>query len=163
MTDTITFDISGLSPEAVGYLTQVVADLRTADQELTDHVDVELPDWRNAVSTGWTLDHVEQLRRELAVGRKDVQLAAFDQALQQDGYISRGDLYALAGYDQDRRLNNWTTPFRKAVARMVAEDDLPESAALPMEPVYRDDVSGYQQALGFQVAPEIVKLMNEQG
>lgn len=158
MNDSLTIDLAGMTTAQVAQLIETVRGMRSS---ASDYEEPELPDWDSAESTGWTIAHVEYLREKLAARAKRVQLAAFEAALENGGYISRGDLYALAGYAPERKLNNWTTPFRKIAAELVDQHDLPEDAALPMEAGYTD-APGYQQTHGFVVAPEIVKLVHEQ-
>ncbi|WP_460689949.1 hypothetical protein [Nesterenkonia suensis] len=160
MNDSLTIDLAGLTTAQVGQIVETVRGMRSSTS--AHELEPELPDWHTAESTGWTIEHVEYLRGELAARGKRVQLAAFEAALENDGYISRGDLYALAGYGPDRKLNKWTSPFRSITAELVDERGLPEGAALPMEAGYTDAPS-YQQTHGFVVAPEIVKLVHEQG
>jgi hypothetical protein len=57
-----------------------------------------------------------------------------------------------------RKLNNWTAPFKSIVAALVANPDLPDDADSPIEPEYGPG-TGCRPALGFNVAPEIVRLM----
>lgn len=159
MNDSLTLDLAGLTSAQVAHIIEKVRGMRKGNPA---HENPELPDWHTAESTGWTIEHVDYLRETLAARGKRVQLAAFEAALENDGYISRAHLYALAGYDADRRLNNWTTPFRNIASELVDDHGLPEGAALPMEAGY-SDAPGYQQTHGFAVAPEIVKLVREQG
>lgn len=159
MNDSLTIDLAGLTTAQVAQIIETVRGMRSS---ASDHEEPKLPDWHAAESTGWTIAHVEYLREKLLARGKRVQLAAFEAALENNGYISRDDLYALAGYGPGRKLNNWTTPFRKIAAELVDEHDLPEGAALPMEAGYTD-APGYQKTHGFVVAPEIVKLEHEEG
>ncbi len=158
MTDTLALDIEGLTPDQVARLVELTRNMR--EDNTLEEINLDDESWRDAPSTGWTLEHVESLRAALFNRGKPTQLAAFDTAIENGGYVSRAEVYELGNYDPDRKLNNWTAPFKAIVADLVANHDLPEDADLPMEPEYGQG-TGYRPALGFNVAPEIVRLKRE--
>jgi hypothetical protein len=157
MTDTLTLAIEDLTPDQVAQLLAFVRAMRTGTLAMGQSVPDE-SSWRDAPSTGWTREHVEALRRALAERGKDIQLAAFDAAIENGGFMSREDLYALGGYEPTRKLNNWTVPLRNVKAELIAGAGLPKDAELPMEFDY-PRAAGYVAARGLVVAPEIVRLM----
>ncbi|MFC8314215.1 hypothetical protein ACFUEJ_11395 [Gordonia sp. NPDC057258] len=157
MYDTLTLDVGDLTPEQVAEILRFVASLRDVE---TDEREVDDDSWRHAKSTGWTLEHVTLLREHLEDRGKDVQLAAFDLAIKHGGFVSRASVYRLGDYDDSRRLNNWTAPFVVAADWLEAKHGL-TSPEYPVRAVYDDEVKGYQRALGFEVLPEIVKLVRE--
>lgn len=114
--------------------------------------------WRSAPSPGWGAAHVDALRSALPDRGKPTPLVACDAAVENGGYVSRAEVFALGGYDQNRKLNNWTARFEVVVADLVAERGLPEDADLPMMPEYGPG-TGFRPALGFNVAPEIVRIL----
>ena len=155
MTDTLTLDVEGLTPDQVARLLAIARDMRGEGAPERDENDNEL--WRDAPDTGWTLESVEALRHALSERGKSTQLAALDAAIKNNGYLTRADLYDLGGYDQDRRLNNWDAPFRNIVADLIADKTLPDGAVFPIKfdfPI----APGYVAARGLIVAPEIVRL-----
>ncbi|ACY24018.1 hypothetical protein Gbro_4905 (plasmid) [Gordonia bronchialis DSM 43247] len=157
MSDSLTLDVGDLTPEQVADILRFVASLREAE---IDEREVDDGSWRDAVSTGWTLAHVTLLREHLEERGKDVQLAAFDLAIKQGGFVSRASVYRLGDYDDSRRLNNWTAPFVVAADWLEDEHGL-TSPEYPVWAVYDPDMKGFQRALGFEVLPEIVKLVRE--
>lgn len=157
MTDTLTLNIEDLNPDQVAQVLAYVRAMRTRTPSMAEFVPDESY-WRDAPSTGWTREHVEVLRRALAARGKDVQLAAFDAAIENGGFMSRADLYVLGGYEPTRKLNNWTTPFRNIKTELIAEAGLPEDAEHSMEFDY-PRAPGYVAARGLVVAPEIVRLV----
>ena len=74
------------------------------------------------------------------------------------GQYEREEVYAIGGYAPTRKLNNWTLPFSNFCDVLVQEHGLPDSAAWPVVTEYGEG-AGYRPAIGFSVAPEIVKLM----
>ena len=53
MSDSLTLDVGDLTPEQVADILRFVASLREAE---IDEREVDDGSWRDAVSTGWTLD-----------------------------------------------------------------------------------------------------------
>lgn len=157
MNDSLTIDISGLTPDQVMQVLTSLQTIRNGNSSRQDEVDES---WRTAVSTGWTHAHLDTLREKLSARGKNTQLAAFDAAIKNGGFISRNDVFTIGEYAQDRKLNNWTAPFRNIATELVDEHGLPEGASLPMWADYIQG-SGYRQTRGFLVAPEIVRLVNE--
>ncbi|UOG23806.1 hypothetical protein MTX80_23085 (plasmid) [Gordonia amicalis] len=158
MSTSLTLDVGDLTPEQVAEIVRFVAALR--ESEIDEH-EVDDGSWRDAESTGWTLEHVRLLRQHLEERGKNVQLAAFDLAIKQGGFVSRASVYRLGGYDDSRRLNNWTAPFVVAADWLEDEHGLPHDTSYPVSTYYDPEVKGFQRALGFEVLPEIVKLVRE--
>jgi hypothetical protein len=158
MVDTLTVDISDLTPEDVARVLGLVRSMRDEADPSAEGIDAS--SWADAVSTGWTLDLVLQLREMLRRRGNDVQLEAFNQAIRNGGEISRDEIFRIGGYEPKRQLKNWTKPLRTITAELVDRGSLPEDAEFPMEADYTEG-SGYRQAHLFRVAPEIVKLVKE--
>lgn len=154
MPDTITLDLEGLLPS------QILSLLEQARAYRALNVQGEQDDesWRDAESTGWTKKHVDLLRENLKTRGKSVQLEAFDLAVKSGGFVSREQVYVIGGYAPTRKLNNWTAPFSNFAEVLVEEHGLAEDAAWPVETEYGDG-TGFRPAIGFSVAPEIVKLL----
>jgi hypothetical protein len=153
MPDSITLSIDNLSSAQVSQVLEFARSLRSGPQAKDEQ-------WRNVSSTGWKLDHVQILRDRLAARGNDVQLRAFNLAINNDGHVSRDEIFGIGGYEQTRQLKNWTKPLRTIFSELVDDHDLPESAELPMEADYTEG-SSFRQAYGFSVAPEIVKLVRD--
>lgn len=155
MPESLTLTVDDLEPRQVAEVLEFVRNLR-AEPSTTRSSTSDA--WRSAESTGWMLSHVRFLRDRLTARGNDVQLRAFDAAIDNGGRISRDEVFHLGGYEPSRQLKNWTKPYRTVYSELVNEHELPESAELPMEADYIEG-SGYRQAFGFSVAPEVVKLV----
>lgn len=150
MVDSITLDIGALRPDQVAQLLELVEQLRleaAAPAAAEDEVE----------PTGWSYDLVQALRSDLKERGNTVQLAVFDAAIYNGGYVSRAKVYELGNYAQSRRLTRWTVPVKKA-QEWITKQGLPHDAESAIEPVYAPG-SGYKQALGFRVPAEIVQLV----
>lgn len=154
MTDSITLDVEGLTATQVA---EIIDRVRAMREQPADAAEDDDDSWADAPSTGWTVEHVDLLRAALFNRGKAAQLAAFDSAIERGGYVSRAVVFDLGGYDEGRKLNNWTAPFKAVVADLVANHGLPVGAVAPIEPNYGPG-TGYRPAAGFDVAPEIVRL-----
>lgn len=158
--ESLTLDVAELSPEQVAELLAFARSL-ALDGPALEERELDDESWRDAELTGWELRHVELLREHLASRGKVVQLGAFDLAIEQGGFVSRASVYRLGEYESSRRLNNWTAPFIVASDWLEDEHGLPSDTLYPVSAVYNEDISGYQRALGFEVLPEIVRLVRE--
>lgn len=157
MSDNITFDLEGLTPSQVSQLVEFVRSLRTTS---TPPAQPDDESWRNASSTGWTLDHVQYLLTQLANRGKDVQLKAFNEAIKNGGHISRDEIFTLGQYEPTRQLKGWPRPFNSIMTELVDDHELPEEAEFPMSADFTEG-SSFRQAYGYSVAPEIVQLVKE--
>jgi hypothetical protein len=157
MTDSLTLDLSDLEPDAVALILRQVRELRGDAIAIAGEV---AADWKQAVSTGWTYDTAMWLRRALRERGAEVQLKAFDRAIENGGFVSRAEVYALGGYAANRQLKNWTSPVSSAQKEVQMHSALPETAAPAMVTNYGAG-KGFRPAKGFDVAPEIVKLIRE--
>lgn len=156
-------DVTEFTPEQLAQLKAFVDSLRLdADSESKEIYETEDDPqlWREADLDGWTLEHVDYLRKRLQEKGKDVQLAAFDLAIRNGGFVSRESVYRLGDYGPDRRLNNWIAPFNSIYEELVEDRGL-ESETLPVAAVYDRAVSGYQRARGYRVFQGIVRLVRE--
>ncbi|WP_345063581.1 hypothetical protein [Leifsonia kafniensis] len=155
MNDVLTLDIGGISSTQVAQLLEMVRAMRAPETDRPVFEDDER--WRNAESTGWTPEHVQALRDKLASRGNTVQLAAFDEAIANGGFLSRAELYDIGEYGAERRLNQWSTAFIIIQKELVADHALPKDAADAMLPDYGPG-TGYRRLRGYSVAPEIVRL-----
>lgn len=163
MADTLTIDITDLPPADVARILVSVASIRAGRiapgaYRADDGTDEP---WRTAELTGWTLEHVRLLRERLRSRGKREELAVFDTAIADGGFVSRTRVFEISGWDPDkRRLNGFRTPFDKAREELIEEQQLPADAALPIFAEYTDN-PGYQKTQGYTVAGEIVRLVRE--
>jgi len=160
MKDSMKIDVTQLEPDQVSDVLARVRHYRSINQAAADGGNVRVDDesWQQAAFTGWTTEHVNLLRAHLNSRGKPVQLEAFDLAVKNGGFVSREEVYALGSYAPTRKLNNWTAPVNNYFQELVAHHGLPEDADLPIETEYGPG-TGYRPAIGFSVAPEIVKLV----
>ena len=144
-----------MASDDVGRLLSPVCEMRAGAPSLEAPVN-DHHSWRDAPSTG--LDH--RTRRSAAtrahIAGKQIQLAAFNAAIENGGYIPRADLYALGGYEPKRRLNNGTTPSRVSSPTWSRRLCSPRGRA--SDRTRYPEAAGYVAARGLGVAPEIVRL-----
>lgn len=156
MPDEMKLDLTDLQPDQVANLLEQVREYREKNA-VEDRIEDD-GSWRHAVSTGWTKQHVDLLRDNLKARGKTVQLEAFDTAVKNGGFVSREQVYAIGGYAPSRKLNNWTAPINNYSEVLVEKHGLAADADWPIETEYGEG-TGYRPAIGFSVAPEIVKLL----
>lgn len=154
MRDTLTVDVSGFRAE---YVADVLALVQRYRSQSTANTAADDESWRTAKSTGWTKQHLELLRAHLKSRGKTVQLAAVNRAVENGGFVSREEIYSLGGYSPTRKLNNWSVPINNFSEVLVERYGLPAEADWPIETEYGEG-TGYRPAIGFNVAPELVRL-----
>lgn len=154
MTHQLVLDISQFSSSQVAQILTLVEGLEAAPSEDS----VPAVDLENIESTGWTLAHIEYLRTRLEERGNTTQLAVFDKAIQNGGYVNRAEVYAIGNYDPERKLKRWTMPFQLITDELIAEHGLPEAANFAIDAYYGPSKS-YIPLKGYIVAPEIVELM----
>lgn len=154
MSNQLVLDISQFNPSQVAQILTFVKELETALIEDT----LPMVDLENVESTGWTVAHIEYLRTQLEERGNTTQLAVFDRAIQNGGYVKRAEVYAIGNYDAERQLKRWTMPFQLITDELIAEHGLPETASLAINVDYGAGKS-YRPLKGYIVAPEIVQVM----
>ncbi|MGW9737127.1 hypothetical protein ACUXPL_000123 [Micrococcus sp. 140720015-1] len=117
--------------------------------------------WRDAPATGWTKELVQLLLKYLEEGGSGVQAEGMRQGIANGGFLPRVQIYEIGGYPPERRLNHWSTPFGTTMRTLVERHGLPAEAADAMTTRYDESISSYQRTLGYDVAPEIVRLMRQ--
>ncbi|MDP9203295.1 MAG: PIN-like domain-containing protein [Gemmatimonadota bacterium] len=110
-------------------------------------------------SGGWTTASLDALLQRLAV-EAPVQESAIELAAQQDGFVSREEVYQLGGYDETRTLRGFTRPVRRIAQTFRDQGIIPPGAIELLEAEYDAQVS-YVQAAGFRVPIELVPLLSE--
>lgn len=109
-------------------------------------------------TTGWTPRALKSLLTRLST-IAPVQEATILLASQQDGYISREDVYILGEYEPERQLKGFTRPVNRLVQELRDTGELPDDAADALSPVYDKMAHGFGWVDGFQVPMEIVALL----
>jgi hypothetical protein len=86
----------------------------------------------------WTPAAVDTLiERLLGEGRRDL-VDVIREAARQGGTISRDEVYALCGYDDERMLRGFTRPTARITAELQAQKLLPASVTPMLTSMYRD-------------------------
>lgn len=111
--------------------------------------------------SGWTKAAYEQALVKMAGSRAEVQIKVVKRAIENGGSITRAEVFELGGYAADRKLKGFTRPANRATQALRDSGDLPEDADELLEPIYDMAIKGYQQAKGFRVPQELVKLSAE--
>ena len=152
-----------LKGQGVGFRPNVGA-ATASDSWVADPAKLEVEDdgqWRDAPSTGWTKELAQLLLEYLEQGGYRVQADGMRQGVANGGFLPRVQIYEIGGYPQERRLNHWSTPFGTVMRTLVERHGLPTDAAEAMTTRYDESISGYQRTLGYEVAPEIVRVMRQ--
>lgn len=108
-------------------------------------------------ASGWTTATLEQLLGRLSAQGAGVQAATIREALTGIGEVARSRVYEIAGYAPTRSLKGFTRPVNRIVSEMTAAGVIPETADVPLEPIYDPAVRGYQSAKGFRLAPGVLE------
>ena len=136
-------DTRGLSPDAVGRIRTAIA----AEQV-------------NPVVLGWSAAAAEEFMERLSASGSRVQYAAIREAAKAPQALPRTRIYEIAGWEEEgsnaRSLRGFTRPINDLWKGMKAEGSIPQSAAVPLAPVYDGKVRGYQKAKSFEV-PNVLK------
>lgn len=110
-------------------------------------------------ASGWTAASIQTLLDRLD-DEGPVQAAAIRAAADNDGLVSREDVYELGDYDERRMLRGFTRPANRIAQELRDAEEVPESAVDVLEAVY--DADSYAQATGFRIPAELVALISEQ-
>ncbi|QOK22379.1 hypothetical protein IGS73_15025 [Janibacter indicus] len=124
---------------------QLVVDLSDLDEEqqgwLKDGVDNLL---RQVIAgdiaevVGWTSEALEEAFARLERDGAHVQVATIQEALRQNGYVTRDRVYKIGRYSKGRSLRGFTRPVNRIVADLKAEGRIPESAANLLSSSYQN-------------------------
>ena len=107
----------------------------------------------------WTLEAVRRLLGHLDA-QAPVQAMAIRYAAQNDGFVSRDEVYDLGDYEENRMLRGFTRPPNRIAQQLRDQGLIPEGAVDVLKASY-DSAFSYVQASGFRVPPEIVALLQE--
>jgi hypothetical protein len=111
--------------------------------------------------SGWTKNAYDKALLKLAGSRADVQIQVVKRAIENGGSITRAEVFELGGYPTDRQLKGFTRPANRVTQELRDSGDLPEDADELLDPIYDMAAKGYQQAKGFRVPSELVRLNAE--
>lgn len=100
----------------------------------------------------WPPEAVRELLRRLDV-QAPLQAALIREAAAGDHSVSRGRVYELGGYPEDRTLRGFTRPVRRIAAGLTAAGMLHEAAAPALRAVYPP---GGVRAVSFEVPRSVV-------
>lgn len=78
---------------------------------------------------GWTASTLEDAFARLERDGSHVQALVIQEALRNNGYITRKRVYKIGHYPEDRTLRGFTRPINRIVAELKAEGAIPDSAA----------------------------------
>lgn len=108
--------------------------------------------------TEWTKKSIEQLIGLLAAQGAYTQAHTVNEAVANGGKVTRERVYELGEYEPDRSLKGFTRPIRRLVKQMQAQGQIPETAPVPLEPIYDSAIKGYQRTKGFRLLAGIADL-----
>jgi hypothetical protein len=146
-----------LRPQSLLLHASKVLDIEVPDSSVQDveRVDTslaegELPADEGAAGGGWTAESIGMLLGMLAM-EGPVQEAVIRLAAEQDGFVSRNEVYELGDYDADRMLKGFTRPVSRVVRMLQARGSVPDDAIDVLSPVYDPKIKSFQRAAGFRV------------
>lgn len=113
--------------------------------------------------TDWTKESIQQLIGTLAAQGASTQAHTINEAIANGGEVIRERVYEIGEYDPGRSLKGFTRPIRRVVEQMKDRDLIPETALVPIEPIYDSAITGYQRTKGFRLIAGIVELYAEDG
>lgn len=104
---------------------------------------------------GWTVSTAIEAIRRLQRRNRPAQLRVLRAIAENGGYVDRAQVYELAGYGEQRRLNGFSKPVNGVVRELVDEGALPSEAGHPMYTDYDADNPSFQKARGFGMPTEL--------
>lgn len=123
---------------------QIDATVRALDRPTTE---------QRSGGLGWTRTSVQRLIDELRPSYP-VQSRAIQQAYRDGGYVTREEVYALAGYSPDRSLRGFTRPIERLTRMLEEEGLLPYYAEAALSPRYDFAATGNNRAVGFELSED---------
>jgi hypothetical protein len=160
MVTSTTAPVEQIVMDVTGWSEANRAKLLTAIKEVRKGMATTIPAADDA-DHGWTKDALTALLSRLAVGRGHVVAKAFTAAIDNGGEVSRDEVYEIGEYEPTRSLKGFTRPVNRIAQNMRDQGEIAEDAIDPFTPIYDPKIKSYQQASGFRVPPEIVKLYSE--
>jgi hypothetical protein len=109
---------------------------------------------------GWDLKSLSKLMDELEA-QASIQARAVRAAANAGGFISRDEVYELAGYADDRSLRGFTRPISRIADSLKADGVIPYRAVSILETKYGKDSPGAGWASGFEINSDVLALFGE--
>lgn len=155
-------DLFMLRPDRLLELADAVAvNIRPGSVEDVERATrVEDPGANQGLQVGWTAHAVETLLRRLS-HEGPVQEATIRLASQNEGYVSRDEVYLIGDYEPSRQLKGFTRPVNRLVQQLKDAGVIPEEAIDVLVPVYDQGTHGFGWVDGFRVPSEIVQLIHD--
>jgi hypothetical protein len=153
-----------LRPQSLLLHASKVLDIEVPDSSVEDvkrvdtSLEEELPIDDGTVGGGWTPESIGMLLGRLAV-EGPVQEAVIRLAAEQDGFVSRDQVYELGDYDADRTLKGFTKLVSRVVRVLQARGTVPNDAIDVLSPVYDPEIKSFQRAAGFRIPHELIPLI----
>ncbi|MFC7480311.1 PIN-like domain-containing protein [Luedemannella flava] len=111
---------------------------------------------------GWNEESLRVLLTWLSV-EASVQESVIRLAAEQDGYVSREQIYTLGSYPEDRSLRGFTRPVSRITQALRDNGVVPEGAVDLLRAVYNENSPNVGWAAGFrihqQALPELIRLV----
>lgn len=147
ITQPLVIDVEGLDPTTVEEIKQAIATILARAEEGAHDPE--------AVG-GWTSETAARLDGHLRSHGRRVQADVLGAASRADGYVTREQVYDIAGYGPERSLTGFRKPILTAMKRMIELGELPADAVVPLSSEYDIAVAGVQRALGFSMPADLV-------
>lgn len=112
-----------------------------------------------AESTGWTAETYQLLLDRLDTIGREPYADLLEAAIETGGSLDRDSVYGVMGWDDGRQMKGFTRPFRTAMKYLISSGKLPETAAVPLDAEYDENIKGYQKAIGVVVAVDLLKAL----
>ncbi|MBB4661988.1 PIN-like domain-containing protein [Conexibacter arvalis] len=152
-----------LTPSMLLSIARSVLDVEVHEEsvENAERVDRLLAGEERASSgDGWTIDALDELFDRLAAeGGPHVEVVA--RAAASDGFVSRDEVYEIAGFDRSRSLRGFTRPLNRLRQCLVEERAIPASSCDLLRAEYDPLSNNPSLATGFRVAEAVLPLVVE--
>lgn len=108
---------------------------------------------------GWTADALKFALTRMETGSGKVQARAIRTAAENDGFVTRDQVYELADYPTSRSLRGFTRPVNRITLDLQDTGLLSADAPKLLVPVYDVTSGSFQSVQGFRVPLEVVGLL----
>lgn len=151
----VTVDVTEWPQHRVEALREFIARSEAGPEPILEVEDDE--DDPDTIVQIWTMELVVELVNRVIAKNGMAQAKAIKTAMDNGGVVQRAEVYALAGWDQEKRsLRGFTRPVDNAVAEMVAAGLLRDDVEIPQ--VLKPHYEGPGKAKWFTVPRELVLL-----
>ena len=125
-----------------------------------DIIDQLLSESDHLPQGGWTTDTLAMLLERVAHDAP-VQAHVIRVMANQDGYVSREQVYELAHYPAGRSLRGFTRPINRIAQNLRDEGQIPEEAVDIVTTVYNEQSPNVGWAAGFRVHDDVLPVLVE--